>query len=352
MISSQSFSSTPSDQQLLALFQEGRHYEIVAQAQALEVSAESNPLASNIVAAALFQLGEYGRAATLLEGLEVSLSNDSAYLSLYGATCRRLGILDRAEQLLRRAYQLEPQAFAVRNNYANLLIDLGREKEARILLEAILRENPNYNDARVNLNRLEFRGQLSKKDEPASILDSANSLKLADPLMLAFAEDEVLEAHNVKSSQLTTASKKLASKLPNLNAVTVASDKLSLATTAVSEGRGDFALQLCSQALEGLGANPSIYVNASDAYIKNESFTEAEICLLHAVAIGEISITHCLNLVSLASIRGDFVLASFYLDKAAGLDPSHPQLSAFRENILKQKAGHKGKAYSFESSWQ
>ena len=151
--------SAAPEQQLLALFQAGRHHELVAQAQACAVSPETNPLATNMLAASLFQLGEYGRAATLLEVLEAALGGNRDYLSLYGATCRRLGLLQRAEQLLSKALQIDPAAIDVRNNYANLLIDLERLPEARTILEQLLRERPDFQDARTNLNRLEFREQ-------------------------------------------------------------------------------------------------------------------------------------------------------------------------------------------------
>lgn len=350
-------SSVPSpaaapEQQLLALFQAGRHHEVVARAQALAVAPESNPLAANVLAAALFQLGEYGRAAELLEALEAPMGNDPNYLSLYGATCRRLGLLQRAEDLLRRALQLDPQAPQVRNNYANLLIDLGREQEARTILERLLQEQPEYHDARVNLNRIQFRQQPSAPAPAAATAPaSAQPWTPADPLMLAFAEEEVRLAGGVKPAQPSSAAAQLASTLPKPEAKDLAADQLRLATQAVGEGNAGFALQLCSQALAGLGANASVYVNASDAYIRSQRFREAEICLLHALAIGGPSITHYLNLVSLASLRGDLVLASHYLDQAAGLDPSHPQLAAVKQNLSAHQAALATQPYRFEPSW-
>jgi Flp pilus assembly protein TadD len=343
------FAATP-EQQLLALFQAGRHHEVVAQSQAMAVAPESNPLAANVLAAALFQLGEYGRAATLLEALEAPLGQDRDYLSLYGATCRRLGLLQRAEALLSRALQLDPQSREVRNNYANVLIDLGRDQEARDLLEQLLIEQPTYHDARVNLNRLQFREQPPASAPVAAPADT-QPWTPADPLMLAFAEEEVRLAGGVQPAQPSSAAAQLASTLPKPEVKDLAADQLRLATQAVSEGNSSFALQLCSQALAGLGANASVYVNASDAYIRSKRFREAEICLLHALAIAGPSSTHYLNLVSLASLRGDLVLASHYLDQAAGLDPSHPQLAAVKANLSARQAALANQPYCFAPSW-
>ena len=339
--SAPAFLSTP-EQGLLALFQQGRHQEVVAQAQALGVSPEAAPLAAQVLAASLFQLGDYGSAAALLESLEAALWQDRDYLSLYGATCSRLGLLTRAEQLLARALKLDPSAPQVRNNYANLLIDLGRTDEARALLEQLLLEQPDYHDARVNLNRLQFR------EQPA-----ATSIAWApgDPLMLAFAEEEVVQAGAVKPPKLSPADSGLIASLPQPEERAMAAEQLQLAAQAVSEGNVKFALELCGQALLGLGANPGIFANASDAYIRGERFFEAEICMLHAMCIGGPTINHLINLVSLTSLRGDLTLASHYLDQAAGLDPTHPQLTALRDSITRRRGLLAGRPYRFESTW-
>ena len=344
----------PPEQELFGLYQQGRHHEVVARAQALDVSSEAQPLAAQLLAASLFQLGEYGRAASLLEGLEAALGHDRDYLSLYGATCRRLGLLQKAEQLLARAIQLDPSAPQIRNNYANLLIDLGRVDQARQLLEQLLCEQPNYQDARVNLNRLQFRQQpiVANAATPVVPAESALSWAPADPLMLAFADEEVRLAGRVTPRELASADQVLLGSLPSPQSEAIASEQLQLAARAVAEGNSEFALQLCGQALQGLGTNAGVYVNASDAYIRNKRFHEAEICLLHALAIGGPTINYLINLVSLTSLRGDISLASHYLDQAAGLDPTHPQLPVLRNNLENRRQSLAQQPYRFEPSWK
>ena len=338
------------EQQLLPLFQAGRHHEVVAQARQLEVQPQTQPLAANVLAASLFQLGEFGQAASLLEALEAALGQDRDYLSLYGATCRRLGLLQRAEQLLARALQLDPGSTAVRNNYANVLIDLGRDQEARRLLEQLLAEEPDYQDARANLNRLQFRQQPASATPagPASSEAAAQpTWSPADPLMLAFAEEEVKLAGGVGSS----AGRALASELPDPQQREMASEQMQLAEKAVEEGNHSFALKLCSQALTGVGANAKLYATAADAYIGLRRFQEAEICLLQAVSIGGAGINQLINLVSLTSLRGDLTLASHYLDQAAGLDPSHPHLANLRTNLAQRRQSLAGSPYAFLPQW-
>jgi tetratricopeptide (TPR) repeat protein len=169
--------------------------------------------------------------------------------------------------------------------------------------------------------------------------------------MMAFADEEVSQAQWNQPAAVDPAAKALAAALPQPEAQAMAADQLRLASQAVSEGNAAFALQLCGQALAGLGANASVYVNASDAYIRNQRFREAEICLLHAALIGGPNINTYINLVSLASLRGDLALASHYLDQAAGLDPSHPQLSALQANLRQREADLASRPYHFEAIW-
>ena len=60
-------------------------------------------------------------------------------------------MLQRAEELFERALKIEPKAKDVKNNYSNLLIDQGKYDEAIKILEEILSEEPDYEDARLNL---------------------------------------------------------------------------------------------------------------------------------------------------------------------------------------------------------
>jgi Flp pilus assembly protein TadD len=359
-------------ERLLALFQAGRLNELLQLAGSLQITPEGDPLSCQILAASLFRLGEVARAAELLDPLEASLGTNREYLSLYGATCRRLGRLDRARELLRRALELEPSAPDVRNNYANLLIDLGELEEARSILEQLLFENPGYEDARVNLNRLSFRQQTEKSTAPAPIspkLASGGNIastqrtpapggatpapcwQPADPLMLAFTEEEVQRPEKKKPApRPDTATRLLETALPLPDAGEMGAEQLKLAARAVAQGDPNFALQLCGQSLAGLGANAGVYVNAADAYIRLQRFHEAEVCLLHALALGGPTIATYINLISLASLRGDLALAHHYLDAAAGLDPDHRQLPQVRGQIERQQQGAK-QPYRFAPRW-
>ena len=79
---------------------------------------------------------------------------------MYGACCRRLGKLDAAKSLLQKALSYQPDSLPVRNNYANLLIDLNHFDSAEQILNSVLDSSPEYSDAKDNLQRLRLKRTL------------------------------------------------------------------------------------------------------------------------------------------------------------------------------------------------
>ena len=342
---------TQSQSQLSELFQLGRYHDLVAVARGQAVTPESDPMAAQLLAASLFRIGEFAAAAPLLEGLEPAFGLNPDFLSLFGANNRRLGKLDQAEELFKRALQLNPTSAPIRNNYANLLIDLARYQEAREILTALLQENSDYNDAKVNLNRLEFEDS-RQTTSPASATENVEGWSLADPLLLAFSEEEVRHSGLRKSSAVDPAAAKLVDSLPKPEERSVALEQLEQATDAVSQKQFTLALQLCSQVHRVLGAYAPLYDCVSDIYLNLRRFHESEICLMQALNLDGPSPKRCLNLVSFASMRGDFTLAQYHLQQAASLDPSHPQLASIRSSLARRHNSGQDKPYAFLGSWE
>ncbi len=342
-----------STQQLTDLFSTGRYHDLIAAARTSGVTPQQDPVAAHLLAAALFSVGEFGAAAPLLDELEPSFGLNADFLSLFAANCRRLGELQHAEQLFARALEINSDSLPIRNNYANLLIDLGRHVDARKILLRLIEEAPDYADARANLNRLGFQ------NKPESIPASNSALpdgefegwSLADPLLLAFSEEEIAHSGLRDKSLPRGEAASLLDALPNPDARAIALEQLEQANQAVVDKQFAFALQLCSQVLKVLGSHPPVYDCASDAYLNLRRFQEAELCLLQAIVLDAPTPKRCLNLVSFASMRGDFVLAQHHLRTAASLDPSHPQLEAIRSNLEKRMKSPSRKNYSFTIEW-
>ena len=83
-----------------------------------------------------------------LEGIH---SNNPHFLSMYAI--EKNGDATKAEELFKRALKIEPRAKEIKNNYSNLLIDQGKYDEAIKTLKEILSEEPDYEDAKLNLKR-------------------------------------------------------------------------------------------------------------------------------------------------------------------------------------------------------
>ncbi|MDA9638936.1 tetratricopeptide repeat protein [Synechococcus sp. AH-779-G23] len=326
-----------SSNQLLELFRAGKYRNVLDLVVEHELSLETDPLSAQIVAATYFQLGDFALAEQTLEPHQASLGTDGSYLSLYGATCRRLGMLLKAKEFLSRALKIDPLSPSVRNNYANLLIDLDDLPEARVILDALISENPDYDDARSNLNRLSFRENQSKKDSPFNSTVEPGNWIPGDPLMLAFSEEEVKLAGAVNfANKSCPSASHLVSKLPDPDKASNAADQLKLAVKAIQENKAEFALQLVTHAYKNIGAQASIYINAADAYIRLKRFQEAEICLLQNLQLAGPSLPAYVNLCTFACMRGDYALARHYLDSVLAVDPGHPQVAQLSKQIDSQ----------------
>ena len=348
-------SKIASRSELSDLYSKCRYRDVLTRAEDAQVQLDQDPLSAKFVGAALFQLGEYEKAYKILSWHKASMSTDIDYLSLVGATCRRLGMASEAMELFDAALKIDPKSAQVRNNYANLLIDVGEFPKARLILESLLKEDPDYEDARLNLNRLEFRETERKttENEFESARDESEYSELlpGDPLMLAFREDEVKLAGALRFKESNTETgKSLAESLPNPDVERLTIDKVRLATMSIKEGKPGFALQLLSDAYNPEGAQSCLYVNAADAYIQTKRFHEAEICLLHSVVLGGPLLPSYINLVSLACMREDFGLARTYMDLAAKIDPKSPQLAKIRDQI-KQQEELSARRYAFATKW-
>ena len=337
-------------QSLLSLFEQGRFQEIVQSIDRRSFSGVEAPLLTKIVAASYFQLGAHADALSLLKQVESCFVSDVDYLSLYGACLRRCGQLDDAKIQLQRALAIQGERFDVRNNFANLLIDLGDLDEAESILGKIIAENPGYGDAQVNLQRLKEQRNLQQLQSQAADASGQDDWQLADPLLLAFGDDEV-QRTRPKPSDQSNAQPNLQSVLPPLKQQQVASDQLALALDAVVEGRHEFALKLCSEIHRSMPTSATLFECLSDAYIALQRFSEAEVCLLHALQLGARSFKLFANLTTLLCLRKDFALAQHYLAEAAALDASNSALSGLRGQIAAAQSGSKESLLRFDQEW-
>ena len=338
-------------QDLINIFAENRHQEVVDSVDFNTFSPSDNPVISKIVAASLFKLGDYVRSLSLLSQIESCFIEDAEYLSLYGACLRRNGDLDQARIQFELALKIDPDSLYIQNNFANLLIDIGDFNMAEEILQKILSREPAYADATMNLQRLVEKKKAAKSMSANS--DDTFAWSLGDPLLLAFSNEEVQRTSSDLFSKKNPENGKnvLADALPPVKGYQIASDFLNAAQKAILEKRYSFALQLCSQSKQSLSDNPAIYECASDAYIALSSFKEAEICLLHAIQLGLSSFKIFVNLVSLSCMRGDYSLAQFYFERAQAIDSEHSSIDHLRRQIVTGRQAADDKFFRFDKPW-
>lgn len=330
---------------ILDCFTRGDYSRGVELAQENQILPSNDPYSSHVVAACLFRLGRFQDSFKLLQQLESSLSENVEYLSLYGATSRRLGYFDKAESLLSKALDIDSANISIRNNYANLLIDLRRHREASDILHSILEDNPDFNDAKVNLDRLKSLSVSENNhdldEQTLNDLDDTtdNASSFIDPLAMAFAEEEVRLHGRMKSSNKNNP---IVNSLPHSDDKSVALDKLRLAEQAILEHSPDLALNLLSESLLSIGSIAALYDCAADALVQKKAYQHAEIMYLHAALLDKPTVKQLINLFSLSLIRGDITLSEVYLQRVKALSPDHEHLPGMIAKLdsLKSKNSH------------
>ena len=318
-------------------YSQGYYNKVVSIAESEIQNCVASSDSSKIQAASYFKLGDFQKCHDILAELEKIYDSEPDYLSLYAAASRRLGHLEKSSQLFKLALSIEPNSLPIKNNYANLLIDLGQFEEAKQLLDEVLTAVPSYEDAIKNKNRLQF---LESNQHVPLVTDnneqSAGLVDLGDPLLLAFADEEVKRSD--KRYKFRRNSHPSLASLPEPNSAESAEDFIKMAYQASSNGDHDFAFKLCSQSLQQIGPQAVIYDCVSDLFLNLKNFRESELFLLHAISLDGPSPKRLLNLCNFASMRGDFKLATHYLEAASSLDPSHPQLQPISRSLAKKSS--------------
>ena len=328
----------PLSNRLYEFYSLGYYNKVISTAEAEIQNHVACSDSAKIQAASYFKLGEFQNCYDILVEIEKIYESDADYLSLYAATSRRLGHLEKSSQLFRLALSIQPDSLPIKNNYANLLIDLGDYGDAEKLLDEVLAVNPAYEDAIKNKNRLKFVGSENNHDQQSntSVNHSSVPFELGDPLLLAFADDEV--ERSSKRYKFKKRSTSIKTNLPTPDSAKTVQDFLKMAYEASSRGDYDFAFKLCSQSLQQIGPQAVIYDCVSDLHLNLKNFRESELSLLHAISLDGPSPKRLLNLCSFASMRGDIQLATHYLESAAALDPSHPQLRSISKSLEKKSS--------------
>ena len=324
--------------QLLEIFEKGSYSEVVKYWDNQQFQVSHDPESAFIAAAAHFRLGNMQKAYEICELIEGPMSNNASYLAMYAAILRRLNLLSRAEVTFKQALSIEPNSKEVRNNYSNLLIDQKKFDQALGLLNEILNDFPDYDDAIKNQERcksimVEANKSLSNKDDKTK-KDISSDEMFGDPLDVAFNPEEVGRVGG-KIGQITASVHNLL-ELDQPEKVEEAElEMIKLASEMINQKEYTEAIDILKNIRKTCsGLFGQTYKLASDAYIGLERFKEAEIFALMALQNDEKTISIYVNLASFAAMRKDQLMAKHWIIEAEKIDGNDSNVKQCKELLF------------------
>ena len=314
-------------------FEEKKYQSIVDYFSTLPSQDDVDPSERNIVAVSYYYLGDYDSAISLCESIYPFLNGDEAFLAFYGSALRKSGDTDIALKFYNDSLTLIPTSLILKNNLANLFLDLSRFDEAKSLLQEVLSQDPQYTDALENLKRLEF---LSSQISPQTIESSSLQQDISlDPLNRAFSVEEVQRTFKppVDSNNKSTGIQQFQNVLPSLNIKDVDDDRLRLARSYLATDPLQ-ALEECKSLFKSIGPNPSIYCLAGDTYVRLKLFSDAESSFYSALLLGSEDPSILINLANLVHMRGDQLLSYSFLELCSRKTPDFKHLESVRKSLF------------------
>ena len=302
-------------------FEKGYYDKIIREWEKDNQQIDTDPESSFVLAASNFRLGNFEAACSICEKIYGVFSENPSFLAMYAAVLRRLTLFERATDVFKKALEISPEAKEVRNNYSNLLIDQRKYDDAEKILLELVKEDPEYKDAALNLERLsglknEYINECKVKNSAAKEGDI-----FGDPLDEAFTTNEVVKCGS-KVGSLSASVDKLLPEGSKCELEEADLELIKLANKQLEAKQFNGAMQIIEKIRSRKGRYSSLYKLASDSCIGLQRFREAEIHGLMAYINGEYTTANFLNLASLAAMRKDQLMASHWLNEAKKIDQS------------------------------
>lgn len=314
---------------LIALFNKKQYQSVVDYSLNPAYVLSSNPNDGHIIAASYYYLGDYTQAVKICSQVFNVLNGDADFLGLYGSSLRKTGDLKAASSLYSEALDLHPNSILLKNNYANLLIDLAEYSRARKLLDSVISSAPDYADAISNLSRLEF----CLSQNISSSHSVGPHISQYDPLDAAFTLEEVKRTFSVRPPNGSEAPNGLFDSLPHPEPSLEQKERIDLSRSYLSTNP-KATLSEAHKLYKELGPHPLIYSLAGDAYIRLKLFSDAENCFHTALFLGSNDPSVYINLANLSHMRGDQLLSHRFLESLSISTPDHPQLKQVKELLF------------------
>ena len=292
-----------SKEQLLSLQRAAEQHLQAGRAQAAidELDRASEDLSSfpylfRLKGVARLVQGNSTEAKLIFEQLEGCFGDNADFLNVYGVALRREKDFSKAQEIYERGLDIKPEEPALLSNYGNLLIDIGKNDEARDVLNKALSVSPNHSDAVQNLARLD-RTQVQSQP---STSEQRNNLESSVRDML-YPNDEQ-----------------------------AATDWLQLAANSQREKSYDETIQFCRKSINARPDFSAAYQLAGEAYLQSGDKKSAEKLLLYSALIGEADTDTISNLGGILASNGHCELAAILLKRALSNQPEH---QAAKQNL-------------------
>ena len=283
------------------------------------------------VAQAYYQISSFKSAAEICSTLSSTYFSDPQFISFYGSSLRLAGDTAASVKIFTEYIENHEPTKEVLNNFSNALVDTGEIKQAISILNKLVLQYPDYNDARINLARF----NRSPNDSPEPILsETSNSLtSLPDPLLAAFSTAEIsLYKSKIKDSNLSSFSFN-SSEMVSPNPNDAINETLQL-TRDLAQSKPQIALKYLNEVhSKSEHFQSEHYVIAGTAYIALRLFADAEVSFLTALSNGISNLDIYLNLANLAAMRGDNILSRHWLSVAETNFPDHELVKRVRETL-------------------
>ena len=188
-----------------------------------------------------------------------------------------------------RGLDIKPEEPALLSNYGNLLIDIGKNDQARDILNRALSLAPNHSDAVQNLARLDRTQVQSQSTISEEHSDTKSSIQ-----DILYPNDEQ-----------------------------AATDWLQLAANSQREKNYNETIQFCKKSINARADFSAAYQLAGEALLQSGDKENAEMLLLYSALIGEANTDTLSNLGGLLATRGHCQLAAILLKRALSTQPEH-----------------------------
>ncbi len=337
-------------------FAKGQFDKTVSEYEKLQTPTGEDKL---VAAGAYFRIGELTKSINLCEEIYNEMADRLDYISLYGAVLRNSGKLAEAKKLFDHGLEIGGRLLpSFMNNYSNLLVDLGDNDQALKILEELVSNDPNYQDAVLNIRRIK---DLNSNEKLESTEINENELAFPepdefDPFLLAFSDEEsqytishYLKKNQKDNTQDVTNTEDLQNKPPEkLNELlTTDNEELFRLAKANIQANPELTIKTCNKLIKK-GCSPrALNAVAAEAYIKLSKLDLAELFYTKALAEGIQTVDIYVNLAQLCRIRNAFTEAFHYLEQAKKLDVPNEIVNKISEELEEQLKNDQNKSTVF-----